>query len=386
MVEGYSTASTNGFRLCYRPGCGLRRKWKAASPGSIGFAVCLTVSLFLLVGCHSREAATGPIVEFTKIPPAAQGGRERVDTISGRVTGAKPGQRVVIYAMSGPWWVQPWPDQPFLSIQPDSSWSTSSHLGFKYAALLVDPGYHPPATMDVAPVPGGAVAAVKIVDGVGTPQIAPTVPIKFSGYDWDVRTIAGDRGGTNSLYDGDNAWVDKDGALHLRIKKKGNKWSCAEAVLSRSLGYGTYIVTVRDTSQLDPAAILSLNTFDDWGGEQNYRELDVELGRWGDASNKNNAQFAVQPFYVPGNVASFVAPAGVLTHSFHWEPGRVKFVTVRGQSMHQGAPVVSEHLFTSGVPSSGHEKMQFLFYVVASDKNPMQKDDEVVLEKFEYLP
>jgi hypothetical protein len=24
--------------------------------------------------------------------------------------------------------------------------------------------------------------------------------------------------------------------------------------------------------------------------------------------------------------------------------------------------------------------------VVASDKNPMQKDDEVVLEKFEYLP
>jgi hypothetical protein len=212
------------------------------------------------------------------------------------------------------------------------------------------------------------------------------VPIKFSGYDLDVRTLAGDRGGTNSLYDGDNAWVDKDGALHLRIKKKGNKWSCAEAVLSRSLGYGTYIVTVRDTSQLDPAAILSLNTFDDWGGEQNYRELDVELGRWGDATNKNNAQFAVQPFYVPGNVAPFVAPAGVLTHSFHWEPGRVKFVTVRGQSTHQGAPVVSEHLFTSGVPSSGHERMQFLFYVVASDKNPMQKDDEVVLEKFEYLP
>ncbi|MBB5329872.1 hypothetical protein [Tunturiibacter gelidoferens] len=386
MVQDHVTASMNGFRLHHRLGCGLRLMWKAASLGSIGFAVCLTVSLFLLAGCHSKQGAAGPVVEFTTIPPAAQGGRERVDTISGRVTGAKPGQRVVIYAMSGPWWVQPWPDQPFLSIQPDSSWSTSSHLGFKYAALLVDPGYHPPATMDVAPVPGGAVVALKIVDGVGTPQIAPTVPIKFSGYDWDVRTIAGDRGGTNSLYDGDNAWVDKDGALHLRIKKKGNKWSCAEAVLSRSLGYGTYIVTVRDTSQLDPAAILSLNTFDDWGGEQNYRELDVELGRWGDATNKNNAQFAVQPFYVPGNVAPFVAPAGVLTHSFHWEPGRVKFVTVRGQSTHQGAPVVSEHLFTSGVPSSGHEKMQFLFYVVASDKNPMQKDDEVVLEKFEYLP
>jgi hypothetical protein len=349
-------------------------------------AVCLTAFLFLLAGCRSRQSAVGPTVEFTKIPPAAQGGRERVDTISGRITGARPGQRIVIYAMSGPWWVQPWPDQPFITIQSDSTWSATSHLGFRYAAMLVDPGYQPPPTMDVAPAVGGSVAALAIVDGVGKPQIAPTVPIKFSGYDWGVRTIAGDRGGMNLPYDGDNAWVDPQGAMHLRIKKKGNKWSCAEVELSHSLGYGTYIVTARDTSQLEPAAVLSLNTFDDWGGEQNYREVDVELSRWGDAANKNNAQFALQPFYVPGNVAPFTAPAGVLTHSFHWEPGRLKFVTVRGPSMHEGAPVVSEHVFTSGVPSSGHEKMQFLFYVVASDKNPMQKENEVVLEKFEYLP
>jgi hypothetical protein len=54
--------------------------------------------------------------------------------------------------------------------------------------------------------------------------------------------------------------------------------------------------------------------------------------------------------------------------------------------MHAGAPVVSQHVFTSGVPSSGHEKMQLLFYVVASDKFPLQKESEVVLDKFEYLP
>ncbi|WP_158944028.1 hypothetical protein [Granulicella sp. S190] len=321
-----------------------------------------------------------------KIPPAAQGGRERVDTISGNVAGAQSGQRIVIYAMSGPWWVQPWPDQPFITIKPDSSWSTNTHLGFKYAAMLVDPGYKPAPTMDTAPVAGGSVAAVTIVDGVGKPQIAPTVPIQFSGYDWGVRTIAGDRGGMNLLYNGDNAWTDSTGALHLRIKKNGNKWSCAEVELSRSLGYGTYIVTVRDTSHLEPAVVLSLNTFDDWGGEQSYREMDVEMSRWGDATNKENAQFGIQPFYVPGNVAPFVAPPGVLTHSFHWEPGRVKFETVRGSSLRVGAPVVSEHEFTSGVPSSGHEKMQFLFYIVASDKYPMQNESEVVLEKFEYLP
>jgi hypothetical protein len=49
-------------------------------------------------------------------------------------------------------------------------------------------------------------------------------------------------------------------------------------------------------------------------------------------------------------------------------------------------PLVSEHVFTSGVPSAGRETFQLLFYVVASEKSPLQKDAEVVIEKFEYLP
>jgi hypothetical protein len=73
------------------------------------------------VGCHSRQPEVRTAIEFTKIPPAAQGGRERVDTISGRVTGARPGQQIVVYARSGPWWVQPWPDKALIPINPDST-------------------------------------------------------------------------------------------------------------------------------------------------------------------------------------------------------------------------------------------------------------------------
>ena len=47
---------------------------------------------------------------------------------------------------------------------------------------------------------------------------------------------------------------------------------------------------------------------------------------------------------------------------------------------------VEEHTFTSGVPSPGRETFQLLFYVVASENNPLQKENEVVVEKFEYLP
>jgi hypothetical protein len=129
-----------------------------------------------------------------------------------------------------------------------------------------------------------------------------------------------------------------------------------------------------------------MNTFDDFGGEQHYRELDVEMGRWGDAANKNNAQFGVQPFYIPGNLAPFAAPAGTLTHSLVWQYGRAAFKTVRGSSIRGRAPVVFEHEFTSGVPTPGTERFLFLFYVVGSEKSPLQHENEVVIEKFQYLP
>src|SRR5215831_10064228 len=118
----------------------------------------LLVLSIALTSCQSRHAETGPSIEFTKIPPAAEGGREKVDSIAGHVKGARPGQQIVIYARSGPWWVQPWPDRALIPIRADSTWSTETHLGFEYAALLVDADYHPLPTMDVAPTSGGAVA------------------------------------------------------------------------------------------------------------------------------------------------------------------------------------------------------------------------------------
>jgi len=240
--------------------------------------------------------------------------------------------------------------------------------------------------MDAAPTEGGLVAALKIVKGVGSLPDLPTVPLHFSGYDWKVRTVSSARGGVNNLFDGGNAWTDRSGRLHLRITKKSGSWYCAEADLTRSLGYGTYTVVVRDTSNLEPAAILSMNTFDATAGEEHFRELDLEIGRWGKARNENNAQYGVQPFYIPGNVAQFNEPSGILTHILRWEPESANFETVRGSSLNGDGPVVSRHIFTSGVPSPGSEVFQFILYAVPSDRNPLQKETEVVVEKFEYLP
>ena len=346
----------------------------------------LLVFCVVLNSCQSHKATSGPSIEFTHIPPAAQGGRERVDTISGRVRNAGPKRQIVIYAHSGPWWVQPEPDHPFIPIKADSTWRTETHLGFEYAALLVEPNYHPLPEMDVVPTQGGSVALVTIVKGVGAPQFAPTGSLKFSGYDWGVRMIDSDKGGTNNLYDAENAWTDASGALHMEIKKKSGRWSCAEIFLDRSPGYGTYSVTVRDTSHLEPAATFSMFTWEDSASEQHFREMDVEVGGGGNAANKNNARYVIQPFYIPGNLFAFAVPSGTMTYVLHWESGHATFQTFRGTSAGGGAKLVSEHQFTSGIPAPGKAGPRLIFYVIASDRSPMQKPSEVVVEKFEYLP
>ena len=45
----------------------------------------LLILCIALNSCQSHKANSEPSIEFTHIPPAAQGGRERADVISGRV-------------------------------------------------------------------------------------------------------------------------------------------------------------------------------------------------------------------------------------------------------------------------------------------------------------
>ncbi len=121
--------------------------------------------LVLLAGCAARNENNRPVVELTNIPLADKGGGLELDTINGRVIGAEKDQQVVLFARSGAWYVQPFADQPFTRIGADSTWSNSTHLGTEYAALLVKPGYLPPAMTIDLPKEGGDIIAVTIAEG-----------------------------------------------------------------------------------------------------------------------------------------------------------------------------------------------------------------------------
>jgi len=338
--------------------------------------LCLCVFVLMnSVACSSSRSNTEPSIEFTQLPEAGESYAYQTVPIAGRVKGSRPGQRVVLFAKSGVWWVQPFAVRPFTEIQPDSTWKNVTHPGNAYAVLLVDEAYVPPPTMDALPAKGKSVVALAVAEGKN-PAEAPMSTLSFSGYEWKIREAPSDPGGSLNYYNPANARVDHDGFLHLQLKRQSQDWAGAEVALTRSLGYGSYRFVVRDISQLEAAAVLAFSTWDDKGPS---REMNIEIGRWGEPSSKN-AQYVIQPYYVPANVVRFVAPKGTLTFSLQWEPGRVHFKTERGSE------TVSEHVFTSGVPSAGKETVRINFYAYNNQAHPLLNESEVIIEKFEHLP
>ena len=333
------------------------------------------------IGCRQPVVQVRPSIEFSRVPAAGDGSPEQVAPIEGRVRGARPGQRIVLFALSGVWWIQPTVENPFTPIQQDSTWKSSTHPGTAYAALLVDAGYRAPLTMNALPEEGGSVLAVTRVPGAAA--ALPSKIVQFSGYQWETRQATNGPGEStsDSAYDSANVWTDQRGYLHLRVTKRDGHWASAEVKLSRSLGYGSYRFVVRDISQLEPAAVFAMFTFDDLGPS---REMDIEISRWGQPEDKN-AQYVVQPYIVPANTVRFEAPRGTLTYWMDWEAGRVSYKTSRGAAP-AAEDAVAQHVFTSGVPAAGNERIRMNLYVYSDRRHPVQHEFEVVIEKFEFLP
>jgi hypothetical protein len=333
------------------------------------------VPAVLCQACRREHSSNAPSIAFTRIPQADPAGSARNDIIEGTVTGASPGQKIVLYAKTGKWWVQPLIDQPFTDLRPNFSWTNATHLGTHYAALLVKDGYRPQRVLDSLPQTDDNILAVAVVPGA---ERSPSPIIDFSGYQWRLRDAPSSRGGPN-IYSSSNISVDEHGAMHLRISKTEKDWSCAEASLTRNLGYGTYEFVVRGLETLEPAADFEMFTYDYASGALRNREMDIEISRWGDPANKN-AQYELQPYEVATNVHRFNAPAGTLTFSLRWEQGRITFRTLRGSTQ------VSEHAFTAGVPSPGLESIRVALYVYRAAVVKLQHPMEVVIERFTYYP
>lgn len=348
------------------------------------FGVLLSSLPVVLLGCHTAQRDLKPAIQITRVPTASLGGPRVMDYMGGKVTGAKAGDQVVLYALSEVWWIQPFKNAGLTNIQPDSTWRNSTHLGTDYAALLVEPGYRPALKLGSIPPLGNGVLATSIVKGSGPAIVQKT--IHFSGYDWIAQGADNDTAGETQSYDPNNAWVDEKGYLHLRMNERDGHWYCAEIHTTRSLGYGTYQFVVQDTGHLDPSGTFRIFAYDLLlANERRNDELDIELSRWDDLKGKN-ARYVLQPYYVPKHVAKFEAPAGELTHTFRWEPGEVSFRTLQGTVNTLGPKIVSEKVFTEDVPTPANHKIYIDLLDFLHSRHTAKLPTEVVIEKFDYQP
>ena len=360
---------------------------RVSAGGKIASHAAITMSL-LLCGCGHWVSKPPPKITFTDVPPAYDGGLDVMKTLSGKVVGARSDQHVVVYAESeGRWWVQPTVPSTNESAAP-ADWQGQTHPGFEYGALLVDAGFTPPQSIEHLPEVGGQIVAVATVPGTGSYQ-ASTQPrmLHFSGYDWIVRNEPSHRGGSRNDFDSTNAWVDSKGALHLKITRNGNHWTCAEVKLNHSLGYGTYSWVVRDTSQMDLSAVLTLFTWDGGGPEENRREVSYEVSHWGDPKDKTNTTMLIQPYYIATNGVRFQSPQGLVTDSYRWSPSQVSFASYAGiHTGGAGGRLLQQKVFTSGIPVAGGEAARMNLYVFAKGQVHLQHENEIVIDKFEFFP
>jgi hypothetical protein len=180
--------------------------------------------------------------------------------------------------------------------------------------------------------------------------------------------------------------VGADG-LRLKIARIAGKWQSAEVYLLDSLGYGTYTVQVSSRlDQLDPNTVAApLFTYSVPG-----QELDVEYsGSGGLIPSPNNAQFVVQPYTVPGNLARHIQPpTGQFTAQMEWRADHVTFRSWNGWSEDPAAADVIAEWTHGGrsIPLPGQERVHINLWLLNGMAPAHGVGDEIVIRSFSFRP
>ncbi len=233
-----------------------------------------------------------------------------------------------------------------------------------------------------------------------TPISAPSVVevesysriIEFSGLKWKVKSSSERMGpGPNHFSNSvDNVWVDENGQLHLKMTHTEGKWYCAEVVTVEPLGYGSYQFKLSSrVEQLDKQAVLGLFTWDTAAPQYNYREIDIELSRWGEDTGLN-AQFVVQPWDRADNRHRFAIDPQLnfSTYNFVWTPESIQFLSFVGEAQSPDPKNIVEQWSYTGanIPPAGPGNARINLWLLGGLPPSDKQDIEMILSSFEYIP
>jgi len=232
-----------------------------------------------------------------------------------------------------------------------------------------------------------AIALDVIVTGPVLAAGKPGYPdhVTWGGLSWQVKTSNAPVGPGPNVFARANVSVDAGGALHLQIQKDATgRWTTAEVIGPTSYGYGTYTFTMGSSvGGFDPNVVLGLFTWSD-KAPQAHREIDIEVARWGSASDPTDAQFVVQPYSVANHLVRFqTGTSPTLVFQFTWRAGRVDFVARDAAS---SATVSSYSYSGSDVPTPGDERVHLNFWLFNGSAPTNGLPAEVVVKSFAFAP
>jgi hypothetical protein len=334
-----------------------------------------------------------PSIEFTSVPKFGS-----FKLLKGIVAEVEPKDyRVAVYIFVGSgWWTKPFWSSPLTVISKDSTWSCDITTGgideqaTKIKAFLVAKDYNPPLMSGNGTLPAELFEnSVANTEAARAPKFRT---ISFSGYEWLVKTSV-IRVGPGPNYFSDSAkhvWVDDQGYLHLRIKRRKGKWLCPEVISKRSFGYGRYIFHLASrVDQLDENVVLGLFTWDD-SPEFEHREIDIEFSRWSQPNNENS-QYVTQPYFRFGNIHRFDTQLRQVdsTHSFEWRENSIVFKSVQGVDIDSpdSGQLIDLWVYTGrDIPRPGNENARINLWLFGGNPPISDSSVEVIIKKFEFVP
>ncbi len=177
------------------------------------------------------------------------------------------------------------------------------------------------------------------------------VGLRFADRLWIVRNDCGSPGPNCWSNDPQAAWVDSEGQLHLRIRRKNDVWYSAQVWTDEVSSHGKHrFYVIGRLDQLDVNVVGALFLYQD-----DQHEIDIEFARWGDPALPNT-QYVVQPANTADNVTAFeMLLAGTFTtHYMDWQPSSIRFKSIYGH--HSEPPsndlLINEWLYSGpDVPS-----------------------------------
>jgi hypothetical protein len=232
-------------------------------------------------------------------------------------------------------------------------------------------------------------AALCVAAAASAPATAKT--LRFAGHTWVVRSN-GVGSPRNNTWCEDNAFVDVDGHLHLRLTISNGVWCAAEVISADSMGFGTYQWQLGSrVDNLDKNVVVGLFNYPPPSvGPDGTNEIDIEFTRWGvdDANQLNYTIFPAEKGVAETTQNFPLTMSGDFsTHRFIWKKQSIRFQSTNGHYSTNVLPIADwTYSPTNYAQRIGYTPVPVRMNIWKTDVPTNGQATEVVISSFEFTP